>query len=331
VGQQVDGFPVHPPAAALDPGAAEAAGVLTALAARPLGISMTFAPVCDVISHPRNPIIQGRAFPDASRCAAAFVKGARSTGLRTCAKHFPGHGATAADSHDALPVVDDPEELLRSRDLPPFLSCIEAGVDAVMTAHVAYPALTGSREIPATLSHRIMTELLRAELGFQGLLVTDALLMEGVRGGRSEPEAARMALEAGCDLLLCPDDLEGVLGAISGVDAEAALERVAAAARPLEGALERAAQASVQGAGMLPVGPGDHPLQICELAGEGRDLAAVFGVAFERYDAAGELVEKGGEGGLAVPSVALLRRDRAWAGPLQLPSFARAMASRAGL
>ncbi|MHC4341984.1 MAG: glycoside hydrolase family 3 N-terminal domain-containing protein [Planctomycetota bacterium] len=330
-GQQVAGLPLHPPAAALDADAAEAAGVLTAMVARPLGITMTFAPVCDVVSHPRNPIIQGRAFPDPARCAARFVEGARLFGLRTCAKHFPGHGATAADSHDALPVVDDSGEVLRSRDLPPFQSCIEAGVDAVMTAHVAYPALTGSRELPATLSRSVTTDLLRKELGFRGLVVTDALLMEGVRAGRTEPEAARLALEAGCDLLLCPDDLEGVLEAVARMEAGASLERIAAAARPLEGTLDRAARLAVHATGELPVGPGDHPLQICELAGEGRGLAAAAGVAFERYNASGELLESGGEGGLAVSTVALLRRDRAWAGPLELPPFARAMALRAGL
>jgi beta-glucosidase-like glycosyl hydrolase len=330
-GQQIRGLARHPPAAALDADAAEAAGIRTAVEARAYGITMTFAPVCDVLSNPRNPIIQGRAFRDPLVGAPAFVRGARRFGLRTCAKHFPGHGGTDADSHDALPVVDVAEEVWRNRDIPPFLACFEAGVDAVMTAHVACPALTGSPDLPATLSPRVMKDLLRKELGFEGLVVTDALLMEGVRGQGSEGEAAVRAVEAGCDLLLCPEDPEAVLSALAGVSAEGSVQRVAESAQPLLDPLERAAAASVTASGTLPVGPGAQPLRICELAGEGRELAAAAGVAFERYGAQGELLEQGGEGGLALPAVAILRRDRAWAGRLELPPFARTLAEAAGV
>jgi beta-glucosidase-like glycosyl hydrolase len=179
-GQQVAGQPRHPPAILLDPDAAEAAGARTALDARPLGITMNFAPVCDVSSHDRNPIIQERAFRDPAACAPRYIAGARRYGMRTCAKHFPGHGATDADSHDALPVVDADAATWRERDLPPFRAAIEAGVDAVMTAHIDCPALTGEPGLPATLSRAVVTGVLRGELGFSGLVVTDALLMEGV-------------------------------------------------------------------------------------------------------------------------------------------------------
>lgn len=312
-GQQVAGLSRHPPAAALDPEAAEACGIRTALEARPLGVTMTFAPVCDVASEPSNPIIQGRAFRDPGACAPRFVLGARRFGLRTCAKHFPGHGATRLDSHDALPVVEADAATWHARDLPPFRACIAAGVDAVMTAHLACPALTGSPDLPATLSRRVITDLLRGEMGFQGLVVTDALLMEGVRRGRSEAEAAALALEAGCDALLCPADVEGVLRAVASVEAEAALARVAAAARPLPDPLVRAAEASVESRGELPVERGPHAPQVFDLdGGDGRAVAAAFG-------------------GLAVPAVVLLRSDRAWGGALALPDAARAAAARAEL
>jgi beta-glucosidase-like glycosyl hydrolase len=309
-GQQIEGLARHPPAAALDPDAAEAAGIRTAVEARRLGLTMTFAPVCDVVSDPKNPIISGRAFPDASACAPRFVRGARRMGLRTCAKHFPGHGGTREDSHSHLPVVDASPDTWRRRDLPPFAACIEAGVDAVMTAHIACPGLTGSPTLPATLSWKVITDLLRHELGFSGLVVTDALLMEGVQAGRSEAEAAVLALEAGCDGLLCPADPEGVLEAIGSVDAGAALERMAIAARPLPDPLAAAAAASVTSGGRLPAGPGPHAPEVFDLDGGGAAPLAA---------------------GLAVPTVVILRSDRAWGGPLALPEDVLERARHAGL
>jgi beta-glucosidase-like glycosyl hydrolase len=313
-GQQVKGLTRHPPAATLGPDAAEAAGIRTAVEARLMGLKMAFAPVADVFSEPRNPIIQGRAFRDPSSAASRFVKGARAFGLRTCAKHFPGHGATASDSHDALPVVAADAPTWRRRDLPPFRACIEAGVDAVMTAHVACPALTGSPTLPATLSRAVMTDLLRGEMGFSGLVVTDALLMEGVRGGRSEAEAARLALEAGCDALLCPHDVEAVLDAVAGADAGEALARIAAAAEPLPDPLAAAAEASIRVGGAWPVGRGPHEPRVFDLDRRG----------------AGEAV-KGALPCLAVPAVAIVRSDRAWGGALELPREAREAARGAAL
>ncbi len=312
-GQQVRGLTRHPPAAALDPDAAEHAGIRTAIEARLMGLTMAFAPVCDVLSVARNPIIQARAFrhPPAP---PRFVRGARSFGLRTCAKHFPGHGGTALDSHDALPVVDADLATWRRRDLPPFQLCIDAGVDAVMTAHVACPALTGSPTLPATLSRRVMTDLLRKEMGFSGLAVTDALLMEGVRGGRSEGEAALLSLEAGCDALLVPSDVDAVLAAVERADAPEALARMAAAAEPLPDPLAAAAEGSVACTGEVRVGPGPHAPLVFDLdrRGAGEALARAIG-------------------GLSVPSVLILRSDRAWGGALELPAAAREAAAGAGL
>lgn len=313
-GQQVKGLTRHPPAAALDPDAAEVAGIRTAIEARLLGLTMVFAPVCDVPSVPKNPILQGRAFRDPPTAPPRFVRGARAFGLRTCAKHFPGHGGTTTDSHDALPVVHADLATWRRRDLPPFQACIDAGVDAVMTAHVACPALTGSPTLPATLSRAVMTDLLRKEMGFLGLAVTDALLMEGVRGGRSEGEAALLALEAGCDALLVPQDVEGVLAAVERVDAGESLSRLGAAAEPLPDPLAAAAEASIECRGPVNVGRGPHEPLVFDLDRRGAGEAAARAI-----------------GGLSVPAVLILRSDRAWGGALELPAEAREAAANARL
>ncbi|MDH3591392.1 MAG: hypothetical protein OER88_05910 [Planctomycetota bacterium] len=331
VGHQVQGFRRHPPAAALDGDAAEAAGIRTAVEARALGYTMTFAPVCDIVSEPKNPIIQARAFRDPVAVAPRFVAGARRMGLRTCAKHFPGHGATTQDSHDALPLVTADRATWWSRDLPPFQACIDAGVDAVMSAHIACPGLTGDDDLPATLSRTVMTDILRGEMGFSGLNVSDALCMDGVLQKMTEAEAARAAIEAGCDLVICPEDVDGVLSALKGLAAESALERVDVAARPLPDPLDSAAERSITSSGTLPLAPGPHPLRICDLSGGGDDLARLCGCRFERYDAGGTRVDAGGATGLAEPVVAVLRRDTAWGGALDLPGFVRAFAREAGL
>jgi beta-glucosidase-like glycosyl hydrolase len=139
------------------------------------------------------------------------VEAAREAGLLTAAKHFPGHGRTRDDSHDTLPVVRAARQALEAVDLPPFRAAIEAGADAVMTAHVAVPALD-DRERPATASRPILNDLLRGEMGFEGLVVTDSLLMEGARAeGRSPGEQAAALLEAGVDVLLDPEDPEAVV------------------------------------------------------------------------------------------------------------------------
>ncbi|MDH6466315.1 beta-N-acetylhexosaminidase [Micromonospora sp. A200] len=178
------------------------AAIGTELAA--LGITVNLAPTVDVNTADENPVIGTRSFgADPARVAAhsaAAVEGLQSVGVAACAKHFPGHGATVADSHHELPTVDVSPALLRERDLPPFAAIVEAGARAVMTAHIRVPALTGDG--PATFSRAVLVDLLRGEYRFTGTVITDALEMQGaaLAAGGVGPAAVR-ALAAGADLL----------------------------------------------------------------------------------------------------------------------------------
>jgi beta-N-acetylhexosaminidase len=168
-----------------------------------VGVNLNFAPSVDVNSADDNPIIGVRAFgsdPElVARHAVAAVAGTQEAGVAACAKHFPGHGATIADSHHEVPVVDADLDLLERRELVPFRAAIKAGAQAVMTGHLQLPTITAGE--PATLSHAAITGLLRERLGYQGVIVTDALDMRGASGAIGIPEAAVQALHAGADLL----------------------------------------------------------------------------------------------------------------------------------
>ena len=219
-GQQVTGLTEFPPPLALawleDAAVVRWAGAMTAQEARAVGINWVFAPVADLDVLPDNPIVQTRAFGDDPNQVASMVRtwieGCQGAGALACAKHFPGHGRTTVDSHIALPVVADPAETLRDSDLLPFSIAVESGVASMMTAHVAYPALDASG-LPATISRPIMAEL-RGRLGFDGLVVTDALIMDGALEGRRESDAAVEAVQAGVDLLLYPNDARRVRDAL---------------------------------------------------------------------------------------------------------------------
>jgi beta-N-acetylhexosaminidase len=169
-----------------------------------VGVGWDFAPVLDVHTNPANPVIGNRAFgttPEVvARHALAFWRGLRDAGVVGCGKHYPGHGDTQTDSHHELPVVAHDVDRLRAVELAPFAAAAAAGVEAFMTAHVMYPALDPDR--PATLSRRIATELLRGELGFRGVLVSDDLGMKAVADRYSIEELAVGAIEAGVDHLL---------------------------------------------------------------------------------------------------------------------------------
>ena len=191
----------------------EAVGRDVGEALRRVGCTLDFAPDVDVNSHPDNPVIGVRSFgADAARVArhgAAWTRGLQSAGVAACAKHFPGHGDTALDSHLALPVVDRSIEELRERELPPFRAAIAAGTGAIMTSHIVLPQVDPG--VPATFSTRILQSLLREELGFDGVIVTDALDMKGASGTTGIPEAAVRALAAGCDLLCIGTETSDVL------------------------------------------------------------------------------------------------------------------------
>lgn len=164
-------------------------------------ITLDYAPSADVNANPANPVIGVRSFgpdPDlVARHTAAYVKGVQGAGVAACAKHFPGHGDTVTDSHLALPTVHATREVIAERDLPPFRAAIEAGVQAIMSGHLLVPALDPG--LPATLSRAVMTGLLRDELGFDGMLVTDAIEMRAVAAMFSPGEIAVRALAAGVD------------------------------------------------------------------------------------------------------------------------------------
>ena len=181
----------------------------TAEEARAVGVHWLFAPVLDVNSNPANPVINTRSFGEdaglVGRMGAAFVRGARLGGALSTAKHFPGHGDTHADSHVELPVVAADRARLDRVELAPFRAALDAGVDAVMTAHVAVPNVLGDAR-PATMAPEFMTDLLRHEMGFGGILFTDALRMAAITDAYGAAEASVAALEAGSDVLLAPAD-----------------------------------------------------------------------------------------------------------------------------
>jgi beta-glucosidase-like glycosyl hydrolase len=224
-GQQFHGATQLPPLAAIgaldELDTTHRAAALTAREALALGVNWVYAPDADVDLEPENPIIGSRAFGTdpghVSRHVVAWIEGCHSMGVLCCAKHFPGHGRTTEDSHAGLPQVSATRHELERSDLAPFRAAVSAGVDSVMTAHVAFTALDPSGA-PATLSAPIVTRLLRDEWGFDGLIVTDALIMEGVlKGGTGEAGASAAAIAAGCDALLYPVKLAEVA---AGVDSE---------------------------------------------------------------------------------------------------------------
>ncbi|MGY3201823.1 glycoside hydrolase family 3 protein [Streptomyces sp. TE5632] len=184
---------------------------------RALGIRQDYAPVADVNVNPANPVIGVRSFgsePDAvAAMVAAEVSGFQRSGVAATAKHFPGHGDTAVDSHTGFPVITHSREQWERLDAPPFRAAIAAGIDSIMTAHLMVPALDDSED-PATLSHPILTGILREELGYDGVVVTDSLGMEGVRTKYGDDRVPVLALKAGVDQLLNPPSLDVAWNAV---------------------------------------------------------------------------------------------------------------------
>ena len=235
---------------------------------RAVGITLNYAPVLDVHSNAGNPVIGDRALSDkaaeAATFGAAIVRGLQAEGVAACGKHFPGHGDTSADSHLELPVVEHPIERLRDVELKPFKAAIEADVATIMTAHVFMPALDEKR--PATLSRRIVTGLLREELKFGGVILSDDLEMKAIASTYEVPSAAVLAIDAGCDgVLICSGNHSVQASALEALIHAVEEERL----RPVrvEDALKRQQRAKER---FLAASPAPRPL-------EGRRIRQVIG------------------------------------------------------
>lgn len=213
------------------------AGKIAAVEGRAMGIGVNFYPVVDVNNNPRNPIINIRSFGEdpghVARLASAYIRGAQENGQIATAKHFPGHGDTTQDSHLELAVIDVSRERLEQVELPPFRAAVEAGVGAVMTAHISLPQIEPEKGLPASLSKAMNTDVLRGELGFSGLLFTDAMTMQGVAAHFSPEDATLRAVRAGADIILHPPDVEKSFRVLrSAVEAgEIPLTRIEASVR----------------------------------------------------------------------------------------------------
>lgn len=223
LGQIVSGGSIFPFTMALgaadDETLAYSQAFLTASEMKQCGLNLVFAPVLDVNSNSDNPIINIRSFGDdpglVSRMGSAFIKGCRSGGVFSCGKHFPGHGSVAVDSHSELPVLSLTREELFGRDLVPFESAISAGADMLMTAHIALPGITGTGN-PATISDKVVRGVLRTELGYNGVVITDSFRMSGISDLGDEPGQSLRAIGAGCDIILDPQDPYKLLSALDG-------------------------------------------------------------------------------------------------------------------
>ena len=184
---------------------------------RAVGITLDYAPVLDIHTNEKNPVIGDRALAgkadEVARLGAAIVRALQAEGVAACGKHFPGHGDTSTDSHLELPLVEHPPDRLRAVEFVPFKAAIDAAVAAIMTAHLFVPALDEQR--PATLSSRIITGLLREELKFDGVILSDDLEMKAIAATYAVPSAAVLAVEAGCDgVLICSADHDAQASAL---------------------------------------------------------------------------------------------------------------------
>ena len=228
-------FLPQPPAAmalgaAGDATLAEEVGEAVGRGVRSLGFNWDFAPVLDVNNNPANPVIAERSFSEdpheVARLAGAWMRGALRAGVACCVKHFPGHGDTHVDSHLALPVVDKPLAALRELELAPF-DQLRAAAPAMMTAHIVYPQL--DPEHPATLSRKILGDLLRDEWGYDGVVITDSLVMKAIHERYGHDRAAVLALQAGADMVMALGTQAEQLAAVRAIDAARASDALSAA------------------------------------------------------------------------------------------------------
>ncbi len=290
-GNQVTNATLFPPLMAL--GAADSEdlayemGRITAVEGRAMGVHMTYAPVVDVNINPANPIINTRAIGEdpslVSRIAPAFIHGCQDHGMIATAKHFPGHGDTDLDSHTLLPTISADRERLDRIELYPFARTIEGGVQAIMIAHLNVPALDPKPDTPASLSAPVVTDLLRKELGFDGLVVTDAMEMGGVTTLFSDEEAALRAVAAGVDMVLLPLDTPKVIGHIVRAVGEGRLP---------ESRIEESARRILEAKARL----GLHRRRLVNVEDLGRTIAvpAHLEQAFKTFESAVTLVRNDG-------------------------------------
>ncbi len=186
---------------------------------RRMGIQYNFAPVLDVNNNPENPVINDRSFGEdkyqVARLGVAMIKGMQDAGIMACAKHFPGHGDTDVDSHHDLPVIRKSLASLDSLELYPFRRAIEAGVSSVMIAHLNVPAIDNKANTPTSISYKTVTDMLKKDMGFDGIVVTDALEMQGIRKYYSNGQESLQSLLAGNDLMELPSTARGSVQAIA--------------------------------------------------------------------------------------------------------------------
>lgn len=196
-------------------------GTLTAKELKALGINWNLSPTIDINNNPKNPVIGVRSFGDNAQTVATFgvqlMQGMQSEGIATTLKHFPGHGDTSTDSHFSMPVIKHSLEQLKENELIPFTECINNGADAVLTAHVAFPQLTNKLDLPATLSHEIVTGLLRDKMNFNGVITTDCMEMDAIAKGVGTVNAATKAIQAGVDFVMVSHTQETQENAIKKV------------------------------------------------------------------------------------------------------------------
>lgn len=197
------------------------AGEISGMELAQMGITVNFAPVLDVNNNPLNPVIGIRSFGEHPETVAQFgvemINGYQEMGISACAKHFPGHGDTSADSHHELPAVAHDLERIHAVELVPFKAAIEAGVDMIMTAHVQFPAIEPNGD-PATISYSVLTELLRNELGYKGVIVTDCLEMKAISEGIGVGRGAVEAVKAGADLILVSHRFDRQIAAFKAIE-----------------------------------------------------------------------------------------------------------------
>jgi beta-N-acetylhexosaminidase len=210
-----------------DPVLAYRAGRAAAAELALIGINLNFAPVLDVASNPDNPVIGERSFASdpqqVIKLSAPWTQGTRDAGIIPCGKHFPGHGDTDRDSHLHLPSVDKDLKGLHAVELPPFVQACRSQIETLMTAHVLYPAL--DTQFPATLSAKIVTDLLRGELGYDGVVFSDAMEMKAISDNYGHNEASRLCIRAGVDVLLYSHPMPAVTGAFEFLCNEAEKDR----------------------------------------------------------------------------------------------------------